>query len=53
MLKREIEYAVQEAYSMNLSTEQSIKFIMLVAPCSREVAKKALQQYTNRVMMAQ
>ena len=52
MLKREIEYAVQEAYSMNLSTEQSIKFIMRVAPCSREVAKKALQQYTNRVMMA-
>ena len=53
MLKREIEYAVQEAYSMNLSTEQSIKFVMRVAPCSREVAKKALQQYQQRVMMAQ
>jgi len=52
-MKSEIEYAVQEAYSMNLSTEQSIKFIMRVAPCSREVAKKALQQYTNRVVMAQ
>ena len=27
-MKQEIEYAVREAYSMNLSTEQSIKFIM-------------------------
>lgn len=52
MLKREIEYAVREAYSMNLGTEQSIKFIMRVAPCSREDAKLALQDYQQRVMMA-
>ena len=51
-MKNEIEYAVQEAFSMNLSTEQAIKFIMRVAPCSRESASKALQAYTKRVVMA-
>lgn len=51
-MKNEIEYAVREAFSMNLSTEQAIKFIMRVAPCSRESASKALQAYTKRVVMA-
>jgi len=38
----EIEYAVQEASSMNLSTEQSIKFVMRVSNCDREIAKQAI-----------
>jgi hypothetical protein len=36
----EIQYAVQEACSMNLSTEQSIKFVMRVSNCNREIANK-------------
>ena len=43
----EIQYAVQEACSMNLSTEQSIKFVMRVSNCSREVAKQEMQQYKS------
>ena len=43
-MKNEIEYAVQEAYSMNLSTEQSIKFVMRVSSCDREIAKTAINQ---------
>ena len=41
-MKSEIEYAVQEASSMNLSTEQSIKFVMRVSNVDREVAKQAI-----------
>ncbi len=48
-MKNEIEYAVQEASSMNLSTEQSIKFVMRVSNVDREVAKQAIN---NRVMSA-
>ena len=43
-MKNEIEYAVQEASSMNLSTEQSIKFVMRVASCERDIAKTAIKQ---------
>lgn len=43
-MTNEIEYAVQEASSMNLSTEQSIKFVMRVANCNREIAKQAINQ---------
>ena len=43
-MTQEIEYAIQEASSMNLSTEQSIKFVMRVASCERDVAKTAIKQ---------
>lgn len=43
-MTNEIEYAVQEADSMQLSTEQSIKFVMRVANCNREIAKQAINQ---------
>lgn len=43
-MTNEIEYAVQEADSMQLSTEQSIKFVMRVANCNREIAKQAIHQ---------
>tara|TARA_B100001057_G_scaffold437945_1_gene470133 strand:+ start:48 stop:230 length:183 start_codon:yes stop_codon:yes gene_type:complete len=46
-MAKEIEYAVREAFEMNLSTEQGIKFIMRVSNCSREVAKKEMQQYKS------
>tara|TARA_B100001093_G_C25959938_1_gene648672 strand:+ start:341 stop:514 length:174 start_codon:yes stop_codon:yes gene_type:complete len=45
----EIQYAVQEACSMNLSTEQSIKFVMRVSNCNREIAKQAIN---NRAVSA-
>jgi hypothetical protein len=48
-MKNEIEYAVQEASSMNLSTEQSIKFVMRVSNVDREVAKQAIN---NRAILA-
>ena len=41
-MKNEIEYAVQEAFSMNLSTEQAIKFIMRVAPMQQGVCKQSI-----------
>ena len=47
-MKSEVEYAVQEASSMNLS-EQSIKFVMRVSDCDREVAKQAIN---NRAISA-
>jgi|TARA_B100001093_G_scaffold441718_1_gene443023 hypothetical protein len=46
-MAKEIEYAVREAFEMNLSTEQGIKFIMRVSNCNREVAKQAMQQYNS------
>ncbi len=46
-MAKEIEYAVREAFEMNLSTEQGIKFIMRVSDCSREVAKQEMQQYNS------
>ena len=48
-MTQEIEYAVQEASSMNLSTEQSIKFVMRVSNWSREIAKTAIN---NRAVSA-
>ena len=51
-MKNEIEYAVREAFEMNLGVEQSIKFIMRVSSCDRDAAKAALIQYQNRIMMA-
>ena len=41
-MAKEIEYAVSEAFMLNLSTEQGIKFVMRVSNCSREVAKQAM-----------
>ncbi len=46
-MAKEIEYAVREAFEMNLITEQSIKFMMRVSNCSREVAKQEMQQYNS------
>lgn len=48
----DIDYAVQEAYQMQLSTEQSIKFIMSQAEVSREQAKEAMKQYQRKLVMA-
>jgi len=48
-MKSEVEYAVQEASSMNLSAEQSIKFVMRVSDCDREIAKQAIN---NRAISA-
>ena len=48
-MTKEIEYAVAEACNMNLSTEQSIKFVMRVANCNREIAKNAIN---HRAMSA-
>jgi len=52
-MKQEIEYAVREARSMNLSTEQSIKFIMRSTGCTRSEAKAALFKNQQRVLMSQ
>ena len=43
-MAKEIEYAVSEAFMLNLSTEQGIKFVMRVSNCSREGAKTAINQ---------
>ena len=51
-MAQEIEYAVREAFGMQLSKEQSIKFVMRMAKVDRDVAKQAMQQYQQRVMMA-
>jgi len=48
-MAKEIEYAVSEAFMLNLSTEQGIKFVMRVSNCTREIAKQAIQQ-RNSVM---
>jgi len=41
-MQKEIEFAVQEARTMQLSTEQSIKFIMRMADCDYQTAKSAI-----------
>lgn len=46
-MAKEIEYAVSEAFMLNLSTEQGIKFVMRVSDCSREVAKQAIAQHNS------
>ena len=42
-MQKEIEFAVQEARTMQLSTEQSIKFIMRMAGCDYQTAKSAIR----------
>lgn len=44
MQKQDIEFAVQEAKAMQLSTEQSIKFIMRMAGCDYATAKSAIKK---------
>ena len=41
-MAQEIEYAVREAFGMQLSEEQSIKFVMRMAKVDREAAKQEL-----------
>ena len=48
----DIDYAVREAYQMQLSTEQSIKFVMSMAKVNREQAKAAIKVYERKVIMA-
>lgn len=48
----DIDYAVREAYQMQLSTEQSIKFVMSMAKVNREQAKEAIKVYERKVIMA-
>lgn len=43
-MKKEIEFAVQEARTMQLSTEQSIKFIMNMTGCNYATAKSAFNK---------
>ncbi len=41
-MQKEIEFAVQEARTMQLSKEQTIKFIMKMAGCDYSTAKSAI-----------
>ena len=41
-MQQEIEFAVQEARTMQLTQEQTIKFIMKMAGCDYTTAKKAI-----------
>ena len=41
-MQQEIEFAVQEARAMQLSKEQTIKFIMKMAGCDYATAKNAI-----------
>ena len=49
-MAQEIEYAVREAFGMQLSEEQSIKFVMRMAKIDREIAKKAVKKFNHSVM---
>tara|TARA_B100002019_G_scaffold291609_1_gene312284 strand:+ start:1297 stop:1452 length:156 start_codon:yes stop_codon:yes gene_type:complete len=48
----DIDYAVREAYTMQLSTEQSIKFVMTMANVDRDSAKRAIQTYQQQLAVA-
>ena len=41
-MQKEIEFAVKETQAMQLSTEQSIKFIMRMTGCDYKTAKSAI-----------
>lgn len=41
-MQQEIEFAVQEARTMQLTKEQTIKFIMTMAGCDYATAKSAI-----------
>jgi len=49
-MAQEIEYAVREAYGMQLSEEQSIKFVMRMAKVDRDTAKQAVKKFNQSVM---
>jgi len=51
-MAQDLDYAVREAYSMQLSTEQSIRFIMRMANVDRITAKNAVQSFYNRIIQA-
>lgn len=51
-MAQEINYAVREAYSMQLSIEQSIRFVMRMADVDRSTAKNAVESYLNKVIQA-
>ena len=51
-MAQDIDYAVREAYSMQLSTEQSIRFVMKMADVDRSTAKNAIQGYLTQVIQA-
>jgi len=49
-MQQEIDFAVREAHAMNLSEEQSIKFVMRMADCTRTEAKTAVQKFNRSVI---
>jgi len=49
-MAQEIEYAVREAFGMQLSEEQSIKFVMRMAKVDRETAKRAVKKFNHSVI---
>lgn len=51
-MAQDIDYAIREAYSMQLSTEQSIRFVMRMADVDRSTAKNAVLRFLNQVMQA-
>jgi len=51
-MAKEIEYAVKEAYQMQLNREQSIQFVMNQAKCNRSTATEAVQTYVTAMYMS-
>ena len=51
-MAQEIDYAVREAYSMQLSTEQSIRFVMRMVQVDRDNAKVAVDKFLRGVLQA-
>ena len=51
-MAQEIDYAVREAYSMQLSTEQSIRFVMRMVQVDRDTAKAAVDKFLRGVLQA-
>ena len=49
-MAQEVEYAVREAYGMQLSEEQSIKFVMRMAKVDRNTAARAVKKYNSSVI---
>jgi len=51
-MAKEIEYAVKEAYQMQLNREQSIQFVMSQANVNRSTAESAVHTYKTAMYMS-
>lgn len=51
-MAQDIEYALREAHSMQLSREQSIRFVMRMADVDRTTASNAVNGFSIRIMQA-